>query len=59
MCFTLYVGASIKLPLIEWNKDHPVVHTANLQDYELGVLNRFTLPYVLYIGSDQVLWMWF
>ena len=53
MCFTLYAGASITLPLIEWNKDQPAIHTTNLQDYELGVLTRFTLPYVLYIGSDQ------
>jgi len=53
MCFTLYVGTSIKLPLIEWKKDQPAVHTTNLQDYELGILSRFTLPYVLRIGSDQ------
>jgi len=53
MCFTIYVGTSIILPLIEWNKDQPGVHAANLQDYELAVLSRLTLPHVLYIGSDQ------
>jgi hypothetical protein len=53
MCFTLYIGASIKLPLIEWDKDQPAVNTTNLHDYELGVLSRFSFPYVLNIGSDQ------
>lgn len=53
MCFTLYLGASIKLPLIEWNKDQPAVHTANLQDDELEVLSRFTFPHILYVGSNE------
>jgi len=53
MCFTLYVGASIKLPLIEWNKEQPGFHTANPRDYELRVLSRFTLPHVLYVGSHE------
>jgi len=53
MCFTLYVAASKKLPLREWNKDKPGVHTANLQDYELGVLGRLSLPFALYVGSNQ------
>jgi hypothetical protein len=41
------------MPLIEWNKDQPGVHTGNLQDYEIGVLSRCTLPFILYFGSDQ------
>jgi hypothetical protein len=53
MCFTLYVGASVKLPLIKWDKDQPGVHAKGLEDYELGVLKRFTFPHVIYIGSDQ------
>jgi hypothetical protein len=53
MCFTLYIGTPIKLPLIEWKKDQPGVHATNLKEYELGVLSRFSLPNVLYIGSDQ------
>lgn len=53
MCFTLYLGSSIRLPFIEWNKDEPAVHTGNLQNHELGILHRLKLPFTMYIGSVQ------
>lgn len=53
MCFTIYLGSSVQGPLVEWNSDQPTFHTKHLDKNEEGILDRVSLPHVLYMGSDQ------
>src|SRR6478735_6274387 len=53
MCWTLYVSTPIKLPLIEWDSKQPRFNARKLKDDELAIVNRFTMPEVVYVGSDQ------
>ena len=53
MCWTLYVSTPIKLPLIEWDSKQPRFNARKLKDDELAIVSRFTMPEVVYVGSDQ------
>ena len=53
MCWTLYLGTNVKLPIIELDRNLPRFNARHLEYYELGVKSRITMPDVLYLGSDQ------
>jgi hypothetical protein len=53
MCWTLYISTTIKLPLIEWDSNQPRFNARKLKVDELAIVSRFTMPEVVYLGSDQ------
>jgi hypothetical protein len=54
MCFVLYVASRTKPKLIAWDKEAPGLCTQDgLDDSEMPVVEKFSLPIVTYVGSDQ------
>lgn len=50
---TLYIGSEQKLPIIPWDKGCPGFHTTELDEREAAILQKISLPNILYVGSDQ------
>ena len=52
MCFVLYLGSPVPLPLIPWSEAARGLNTNAISDYEHGVEQHFTAPHICYVGSD-------
>jgi len=53
MCFVLYVASRSKPPLIGFRPEAPALNTKELNEHTQSVRDKFTLPHVVYVGSDQ------
>ena len=55
MCFALFLGARVAPPIIPCSGKYGdgQVYTQPLNDYNSPVRGHFTLPHVVYVGSDQ------
>ena len=53
MCMMVYVASDRPLPRIPWHDDSPSLHVADLDETAMAVRDRFTLPYVCYVGSHK------
>lgn len=51
MCYALYVGSNRPLPEREWGESAPDFNTTRLTDRDEEVRERFSLPFVLYVGA--------
>lgn len=49
----LYLGSEEKLPIIPYNPEQPAFNTKELDEQEKPVLQHFSLPQVLYVGSNE------
>ena len=55
MCFALFLGARVPPPIIPSSRKYGDgnVHTEALREYNSPVRVHFTLPHVVYVGSDR------
>ena len=53
MCFVLYAASRLKARLIPFNPQTRALNTALPQALKLVIRDKFTLPHVTYVGSDQ------
>src|SRR5690348_3704867 len=53
MCMAVYVASNSPLPLIQWDKDIPGFHAAELttDENDEKVRTQFSKPYVYYVGA--------
>jgi hypothetical protein len=49
---TLYLGSEVRLPSIHYNSEQPAFNTKELEEQEKPVLQHFSMPHVLYVGSN-------
>jgi hypothetical protein len=53
MCLVLYLGSEKRLPIIPYNPEQPAFNTKELDEQEKPVLKHFSMPQVLYVGSNE------
>lgn len=49
----LYLGSEDRLPIIPYNPETPAFNTKELEEQEKPVLQHFSMPYVIYVGSNE------
>lgn len=53
MCIALYLGSEDMLPIIPYNQEKPAFNTKKLDEQEKPVFQQFSLPHVIYVGSNE------
>lgn len=53
MCMVLYLGSEKTLPIIPYNPEQPEFNTKELDEHERLVMQHFSLPQVIYVGSNE------
>jgi hypothetical protein len=53
MCFMLFVGTDVPLPLKEWDKEAPDVWVRSVGENEAAIRAHFTKPVVQYVGASS------
>lgn len=53
MCFVLYLGTQSEVPRIPWSENSPTLCTDHVGQRAQAVKDKFSLPCVTYVGSDQ------
>jgi hypothetical protein len=51
MCWAVYLASDKQLPQIPWNKSARAFNTQELSETDLPVKEKFSYPFVIYIGS--------
>lgn len=53
MCFVLYIGTRTEAPRIPWHEKLVGISTAEVVERDHAGKEKFALPVVTYVGSDQ------
>lgn len=53
MCMVLYVGSEEQLPFIPYKSENPAFNTRKLNEQEEAVVGHFSLPHIIYAGSNE------
>ena len=53
MCTMVYVASNRPIPLRPWNPAAPAFNVQELKESEQPVRERFSLPFVCYVGTDE------